>query len=351
MRIAVIPGDGVGGEVIEAVLPMLEALDSTFDLGVQRSIFDWGADKWLNEGVGLPDGALTMLREKFDYILFGALGDPRIPDMEHGREILLGIRRGLSLYVNYRPIFLGDHRIDIYRENTQGLYVGVGGVVASDGTTQVAIDECVYTRDAVTRFLDYCLADLSKRGIEKVTLVHKANAVPNTGKLWQSVFRERLGEFSTLTGSEEYVDAFCYKLIRNPRAYEGVVAPNLFGDIISDVGAALTVGGLGTAPSANICPETGFGLFEPVHGSAPDIAGTGQANPAGAALSLMLMLAHAGKDAAAAALGACVRTASKSSAATTDLGGTGTTKTFADAVLTLLAERCHVLNPSPKKAS
>lgn len=338
MRIAIIPGDGIGIEVIDAVLPLMDALDDAFKLGIQRVMFDWGADKWLSEGVGLPGDALTMLPREFDYILFGAVGDPRIPDMAHGREILLGLRRGLSLYVNYRPLLLPAHRVELYRENTQGLYAGVGGSIDSHGITAVAIDECVYTRDVVTRFISYCLAQLSRRGIRTVTLVHKANAVPNTGQLWRAVFWDLISQFPALAGAEEYVDSFCYKFVRDPRQYEAVLAPNLFGDIISDLGAAL-MGGLGMAPSANICPESGFGLFEPVHGSAPDIVGTGAANPAATALSLSLLLDHAGKTAAAATLRECVLEAGTSVAATPDVGGTGTTTTFVDTALRLLNER------------
>jgi isocitrate/isopropylmalate dehydrogenase len=341
VRIAVIPGDGIGIEVIDAVLPLMDALDDAFDLCIERVMFDWGADKWLSEGVSLPADALTMLQREFDYILFGAVGDRRIPDMAYGREILLGLRRGLSLYVNYRPLLLPDHRVELYRENTQGLYAGIGGSVDSGGLTQVAIDECVYTRDVVTRFIGYCLAQLARRGIRTVTLVHKANAVPNTGQLWRAVFWELVAQFPELAGAEEYVDSFCYKFVRDPRQYEAVLAPNLFGDIISDLGAAL-MGGLGMAPSANICPESGFGLFEPVHGSAPDIVGTGAANPAGAALSLSLLLDHAGRTEAAEALRECVLAASASVAATPDIGGAGTTTSFVDMALRLLADRIRV---------
>jgi isocitrate/isopropylmalate dehydrogenase len=302
MRIAVVPGDGIGAEVIPAALRVLEALslDLTYD------VFDWGAQRWLDEGVGLPGGALELLRRDYRAVLFGAVGDPRIPDMAHGRDILLGLRRGLDLYVNHRPVPLPTGTLDIYRENTQGLYAGVGGAVARHGTVELAIDECVYLRGTVERFVRYCLADLCRRGRRTVTLVHKSNAVPNTGGLWQDVFRRELQRFPTLTGREEYVDSFCYHLVRDPARYEGVLADNLFGDIVSDVGAALLGGGLGHAASASICPETGFGLFEPVHGSAPDIAGKGVANPYAAIMSLALLLEHLGLADAARAVRACL---------------------------------------------
>lgn len=338
MRIAVIPGDGIGPEVISAAISTLDVVDGMYGLGIGRTTFDWGADKWLAEGVGLPAGALEMLQRDFDHILFGALGDPRIPDMAHGREILLGMRRGLSLRVNHRPLFLPDHTVDLYRENTQGEYVGVGGRIASSGTVDVAIDECVYTRDAVTRFLAYSLADAAAKSRGTVTLVHKANAIPNTGALWQDVFWNEIGKYPSLRGAEEYVDSFCYNLIRDPRKYEAVVLPNLFGDIAGDLGAAL-VGGLGMVPSASISPETGFGLFEPVHGSGPDIVGQGIANPFAAIMCVVLLLQHAGMSDAAAALRECLEFSAATPAATPDIGGRGTTTTFTDSVLAQLTER------------
>ena len=293
MKIAVIPGDGIGTEVIPAALRVLSALQ----LDLEWDVLDWGAERWLADGVGIPEGGLS---GEYRAILFGALGDPRIPDMAHGRAILLGLRRGLDLYVNYRPIVLPGTTIDLYRENTQGLYAGVGGT-----TGETAIDVCVYSRSVVERFVRYCLRDLQHKGRRRVTLVHKANAVPNTGALWQDVFRAELASVD-LIGTEEYVDAFCYHLVRDPSRYEGVLTENLFGDIASDVGAAV-MGGLGLAASANLCPETGFGLFEPVHGSAPDIAGTGTANPHAAIASAALLLDHLGYDKAASAVQACLR--------------------------------------------
>jgi isocitrate/isopropylmalate dehydrogenase len=338
MRIAVVPGDGIGPEVISAAVSALDVLDRIYGLGIERTTFDWGADKWLAEGVGLPPGALEMLQRDFDHILFGAVGDPRIPDMAHGREILLGMRRGLSLRVNHRPLFLPDHTIDLYRENTQDLYVGVGGRIESSGTVDVAIDECIYTRDAVTRFLAYSLADAAASGRHTVTLVHKANAIPNTGALWQDVFWTEISGHPSLQGAEEYVDSFCYNLIRDPRQYEAVVLPNLFGDIAGDLGAVL-VGGLGMVPSASICPETGFGLFEPVHGSGPDIAGKGIANPFAATMCVVLLLAHAGMSEAATMLRRCLERSAATPAATPDIGGRGTTASFMDSILAQLTER------------
>ena len=176
MRIAVVPGDGIGQEVIPAALRALELLTEQLRLDLGWEVFAWGAGRWLAEGVGLPDGAIASLARDYRAILFGALGDRRIPDMAHGRAILLGLRTGLDLYVNYRPLFLPGATVDLYRENTGGLYAGVGGTVA--GT---ALDTCVYTRPAVERFVRYCLRDLSGKGCRRVTLVHKASTPAGSG--------------------------------------------------------------------------------------------------------------------------------------------------------------------------
>lgn len=337
MRIAVVPGDGIGKEVVPAALRVLTTVSETLELDLAYDVLDWGADRWIAEGVGLPDGALERLQRDYRAVFFGALGDPRVPDMAHGREILLGLRRGLNLYVNHRPIPLPSGTVDVYRENTEGLYVGVGGELGRAGRVEVAIDECVYQRDTVEKFVRYCLADLRRRGRRKVTLVHKSNAVPNTGRLWQEVFRQELQCYPDLEGSEEYVDAFCYHLVRDASSYEGVLADNLFGDIISDIGAAL-MGGLGLAASASICPESELALFEPVHGSAPHLAGQGTANPYAAVMSLVLLLEHLDLREAARAVRTSLQ-AAVFTAATPDLGGNDTTEGFVDEVLRLLKQK------------
>jgi isocitrate/isopropylmalate dehydrogenase len=332
VRIAVVPGDGIGKEVVPATLPALDWLVQAFGLDLEYELFGWGADEWLATGVGLPEGAVERLAADYRAVFLGALGDPRIPDMAHGRAILLGLRRGLDLYVNYRPVALAHGDVHLYRENTQGLYVGVGGTVSEGGTARVAIDECVYTRDTVQKFVRFCLRRVSEQGLDRVTLVHKSNAVPNTGRLWQEVFREELTAHPGLTASDEYVDSFCYHFVRDPTRYQAVLASNLFGDIVSDIGAAL-MGGLGLAASASICPESGFGLFEPVHGSAPDIAGQGVANPYAAAMSMALMLDHLGHAEPAAVLRRGVAEVAGSADATPDVGGSGTTDRFMAAVV------------------
>jgi isocitrate/isopropylmalate dehydrogenase len=323
VRIAVIPGDGIGQEVIPAALNALALLTRELRLDLEWEVFDWGAQRWLDDGVGLPDGAIGMLAQDYRAILFGAVGDPRVPDMAHGRAILLGLRTGLDLYVSHRPLFLPGTTVDLYRESTGGLYAGVGGTLAD-----TAMDVCLYTRHMVERFVRYCLRHLIARGRRKVTLVHKANAVPHTGQLWQQVFRREVAAFPELTATEEYIDSFCYHLVRDPSRYEGALTENLFGDIASDVGAAL-MGGLAFAASASLCPETGFGLFEPVHGSAPDIAGTGTASPYAAMMSAVMLLDHVGYRSAAGHLRECLLSAAPAA----------TTKEFTETVLDLLRRR------------
>lgn len=351
INIAVIPGDGIGREVIPAALDVLEYLKRRYDLDIEHVVFDWSADRWLKEGIGIPDGGVELLRNEFNAVLFGALGDPRIPDMAHGRAILLGLRRSFDLYVNFRPIYplinprlpsglfdFADMRtIGIYRENTQGIYQGIGGITTDGENADVAIDVCTYTRKKIEKFLSYALTDALERGMSRITLVHKSNAVNNTGALWQSVFREKMAQYPTLVPSEEYVDSFCYHFVRQPFRYEAIVTSNLFGDIISDLGAAV-MGGLGLAPSANICPDSRFALFEPVHGSAPDIAGQGIANPTGAILSLALLLEHHGYSSVASTLRLVLTAKLASGQVTSDLGGTENTAVFVTDLLRRMAE-------------
>ncbi|MFC0626054.1 isocitrate/isopropylmalate dehydrogenase family protein [Kribbella deserti] len=348
MKLAVIPGDGIGSEVIDSALRVLRRTSRVIDSGISWDVFDWGAERWLTDGVGLPDGAPHLLRANYDAVLLGALGDPRIPDMAHGREILLGLRQGLDLCVNYRPVVLPGGTVHLYRENTQGLYAGVGGAIRRGGIAEVAIDECVYTRETVERFLRYSLSDLQRRGSRRVTLVHKSNAVPNTGSLWQDVFRRELREFPDLAGNEQYVDAFCYHLVRNPTQFDGVVTSNLFGDVVSDIGAAL-MGGLGLAASASISPDTGFALFEPVHGSAPDIAGLGIANPYAVLMCVVLLLRHCGFDIPADALEQSLSDAVRTEVTTPDLGGIGTTDQFTGEVLRQLDLKLPAIDRDRKR--
>lgn len=332
-RIAVVPGDGIGQEVIPEGVRLLEQLNATFSLGMELESKDWGAERYLREGRGMPEGALDDLRENYDAVYFGALGDPRIPDMAHGREILLGMRQGLDLYANVRPVQVMDAKLCplkgkgpnevnfvVIRENTEDLYVSMGGRFKPDTVDEVAIDESMNTYKGVERVIRYAFDYATQNGRKKVTLTDKSNAIRFGGGLWQRVFREVAAEYPDISTDHLFVDVAAMEMVRAPERFDVVVANNLFGDILSDLGAGL-VGSLGLAASANLCPGN-IGLFEPVHGSAPDIAGQGKANPLAAFLTAALMLRFLDAPEAADAVDAAVQSAVEQNQVTADLGGT-----------------------------
>ena len=271
-RIALIPGDGIG----------IEGLD------VELTDWDLGADRYLRDGVSITDEEFRTLDEEHDAILLGALGDPRVPSNQHAKDILLGMRFRLDLYVNYRPSALlfpelsplkdaQPFRIDIFRENTEGEYTGIGGTFKTGTPDEIALEENVATRKGVERIVRAAFDFARDRGRSKVTLVDKSNAMRHVGGLWRRTFALVAADFPDIETDAMYVDAMAMDLVRRPERYEVIVAGNLFGDIVSDLAAEIT-GGLGLAPSANVHPGKNA-LFEPVHGSAPDIAGQGIANP------------------------------------------------------------------------
>ena len=331
-RIAVVPGDGIGPEVTREAVAVLEHLNGTHGVEVELQHFDWGADKFLREGVTLPAGALEMLARDFDAIFSGAFGDPRVPSNQHAEDILLGMRRGLDLYINLRPVRLlhprltplkerGVEEIDfvVFRENTEGAYCGAGGFLKKGAEDEIATQEELNTRRGVERIIvaafEYALA----RGRKRVTMADKSNVQRFGGDLWQRVFKEVSARYADIQANHQYADAMAMFMILNPSQYEVVVTNNLFGDILTDLGAALQ-GGLGLAASGNIHPGR-VSLFEPVHGSAPPLAGKNQANPAGAILSAALMLEYLGHTEAASALEGAVREAIADGETTRDLGG------------------------------
>ncbi|MBV9925830.1 MAG: 3-isopropylmalate dehydrogenase [Acidobacteria bacterium] len=331
-RVAVVPGDGIGPEVIEEAVRLLERLRETHGVRVELKHFDWGADKFLKEGVGLPEGALEMLSDEFDAVLAGAFGDPRVPSNQHAEEILLGMRRGLDLYINLRPVRLlherltplkgravGDVDFVVFRENTEGSYTGMGGFLKKGTPDEVATQEEVNTRKGVERICVAAFEYARARGRRKVTMCDKSNVQRFGGDLWQRVFREVAARYDGIEANHQYVDAAAMFMILNPAQYEVVVTNNLFGDILTDLGAALQ-GGLGLAASGNIHPGR-VSLFEPVHGSAPPLAGKREANPAGAILSTALMLEYLGHAEAAAAVERAVRESIAAGETTRDLGG------------------------------
>jgi len=331
-RIAVIPGDGIGTEVTPQAVKVLKAIAASAGRPMEFQEFDWGADRYLREGVTLPRGAVDMLRDEFDAILFGALGDPRVPSNQHAADILLGLRFKLDLYVNVRPVELlhdrltplrdrteKDIRMVVFRENTEGLYVGVGGFFKKDTPDEIAVQEDVNSRKGVERIIRYAFEYARQNGLKLVCMSDKSNAMTFAHDLWQRVFKQVRQEYADIDSRHLYIDTLAMEIVRDPRQFDIVVTCNLFGDIISDLGAQLA-GGLGLAPSGNIHPgETS--LFEPVHGSAPNIAGKGIANPLGSVLASAMMLAFIGWKPEAAALRKAVRAALRENYLTPDLGG------------------------------
>jgi 3-isopropylmalate dehydrogenase len=340
-RIAVIPGDGIGKEVTPEALKVLKTVCAATGRSIEFVEFDWGADKYLREGVSLPDGAVDMLRDEFDAILFGALGDPRVPTNQHAADILLGLRFELDLYVNARPVELlhqrltplhgrteKDIRIMVFRENTEGLYVGVGGFFKKGTADEIAVQEDVNSRKGVERIIRFAFEYSRSKGLKRVCMSDKSNAMTFAHDLWQRVFKQVRQEYSAIESRHLYIDTLAMEIVRDPSQFVVIVTCNLFGDIISDLGAQLA-GGLGLAPSGNIHPGQ-TSLFEPVHGSAPNIAGKGIANPLGSVLASAMMLEFLGWDAEAVALNSAVRSAVHENFVTPDLGGTNKTGEVGD---------------------
>jgi 3-isopropylmalate dehydrogenase len=331
-RVAVVPGDGIGPEVIEEAVGVLERVRETHGVVLELKHFDWGADKFLSEGVTLPEGALEMLTREFDAILAGAFGDPRVPSNQHAEDILLGMRRGLDLYINLRPVRLLHQRLTplrdrkteeidfvVFRENTEGAYSGAGGFLKRGTPDEIAMQEEFNTRKGVERIVVAAFEYARARGRKRVTMADKSNVQRFGGDLWQRVFKEVSARYDDIEANHQYVDATAMFMVLNPSQYDVVVTNNLFGDILTDLGAALQ-GGLGLAASGNIHPGR-VSLFEPVHGSAPPLAGKQRANPAGAILSAALMLEYLGHADAARAVETAVKDSIAEGETTRDLGG------------------------------
>lgn len=350
-RIALIPGDGIGTEVVAQARRVLEVVARTDAIELELVDWDLGAERTLRTGVTITDEEFRSLSEDHDAILLGAMGDPRIPDHRHARDILLGLRFRLDLYVNYRPnVLLAPHlsplrnmegrpvRVEIFRENTEGIYVNLGGNLREGTPDEVAIQEDVNTWKGVERIIRAGFDHAVAKGRTRVTLVDKANAMPAAGRLWRRAFAAVAEEFAArhpeIRTDTAYVDAMAMELVRRPEAYQVLVTSNLFGDILSDVAAAVT-GGLGLAASANVHPGR-FALFEPVHGSAPDIAGKGVANPLGAVACVVLLLEHLGHGGAAARVEEVVRSVVAEGSVTPDLGGALSTRGVGDRLVALL---------------
>ena len=346
-RIALIPGDGIGVEVVREAERVLATLVNRRRLPLDWTTFDWGAEKYLREGVALPESALETLRRDFDAILIGALGDPRVPSHQHAAEILLGIRFGLDLYVNQRPVKLLDARLCplkgiaekdvnfvVFRENTEGAYAGVGGNFKRDTPDEVAVQEDVNTRKGVERILVHAFEYALRHGRKKVCMSDKANAMPHAHGLWQRTFAQVRRRYPQIDARHLYVDALAMEIVRNPSQFEIIVTCNLFGDILSDLAAAL-LGGLGLAPSANLNPGK-TSMFEPVHGSAPDIAGKNRANPMAAILTVGMMFDELGFPEESSRIVKVVTEAIRQGITTPDLGGQVGTREVGDWICTRL---------------
>jgi 3-isopropylmalate dehydrogenase len=340
-RIAVVPGDLAGQEVVPEAVRVLRAagLDYEFEE------FEVGAAPVLRGEPAMSDQTFAEV-SKADAILFGAIGDPRVADVGYPAQVLLRLRFELDLYVNLRPARLYDDRLSplrdparrgidlvIVRENTEGLYVGMGGRFRRGTEHEVAVQEDVNTHHGVGRIL----AEGFRLARERICMVDKSNAMNHAGGLWQDRWAEARAARPDLEARHLYVDAAAMELVRDPTQFEVIVTGNLFGDILSDLTAAL-IGGVGLAPSANVNPESGRGLFEPVHGSAPNIAGKGLVNPLGAILTAGMMVEHLGDGDAAKRIESAVIGAIRAGECTRDVGGSLSTREAADAVIRRLKD-------------
>ena len=343
MRIAVVAGDGIGVDVTHEAVKVLERVARLRSIPLALTSFPWSADHYLKTGETVPPGAFEELSRSFDAIFMGAFGDPRIPDMKHAADILLGARFQLDLYVNFRPVrCLADRLCPIkgfssrdidfvvFRENTEGSYVGAGGHLRKGTPDEVAVQEDISTRKGVERILRYAFEHARGRPRKRLVMSDKSNAMRFVGDLWQRTFADVAREFPDVEASHLYIDALCMQMVRDPRQFDVIVTNNMFGDIATDLGAALQ-GGLGMAASGNIHPGR-VSMFEPVHGSAPKYAGTGKANPFGAILTAALLLEHVGRSSEAAAVEDAVRRTVDEGRCTADVGGSLTTSQAGDAI-------------------
>ena len=347
-RIAVLPGDGIGRDVTAEAVKVMQAAQVRWDLPIGMVEKPWSADHYLETGETLPEGALDDLRDNYSAIFIGAYGDPRIPDMRHAADILLGIRFGLDLYINYRPIKIYDERLCplkdktaeqvdfiVLRENTEGAYVGIGGNFKKGTPDEVAVQEEIHTRKGVERILVAAFEYAERHGKTKVCMADKSNVMRYGHDLWVRAFAEVAERYPDIETSHLYVDALAMQMIRKPELFEVIVTNNMFGDIVTDLGAALQ-GGLGIAASANLHPGR-TSMFEPVHGSAPKYAGTGRANPMAAILTAVLLLENLGHVEAARVIDGAVGAAIRDGAVTLDLGGELSTSEVGDGITRAVA--------------
>ena len=358
--IAVIGGDGIGPEVIAQATRVLELYRDRRGLPLELWPLDLGADRFLRDGTTFPEEVRARIAAEASAVLLGALGDPRVPGLEHARDILFGLRFGLDLYANVRPVrALADRLVPlkdrtakdvdlvVFRENTEGIYVGMGGQFKRGTRDEVAINEDVNTRKGVERLIRAGFEHARIHGKKRVHMADKSNAMKHAHELWYRVFFEVAKDYPGIEARHVYVDAMCLYLVQDPSQFEVVVTCNLFGDIVTDLGAALQ-GGLGMAASANVHPrvprccdeghgDTRVAMFEPVHGSAPPLAGKDVANPLASVLTVGMLLAHLGWPEEEARLERIVARAIAEKQCTRDVGGELGTRAVGDWVLGELA--------------
>jgi tartrate dehydrogenase/decarboxylase / D-malate dehydrogenase len=343
-NIAVIAGDGIGKEVVPEGLRVLEAAGQRFGFRLHRQEFDWSCEMYVRTGKMMPDDGLKQLRP-FDAIFLGAVGHPSVPDHVSLWGLLIPIRRTFRQYVNLRPVRLFDGiesplkkwkpgQIDftIVRENNEGEYSNIGGRLYEGTEDEMAVQQTVFTRRGVNRVLRFAF-ELARKRKKHLTSATKSNGIIHTMPFWDECFRAMSAEFPDIRTDQFHIDILTAHFVRNPDWFDVVVGSNLFGDILSDLGPAV-VGSIGIAPSANLNPEREFpSMFEPVHGSAPDIAGKGIANPIGQIWSGAMMLQHLGVPEAAHAIeNAIADILAEKNVRTPDIGGTASTKELGSAI-------------------
>lgn len=340
-KIAIIAGDGIGIDVTAEARKVLQEINRLESLQIELVDFDFGADYFLKTGIALPEGQIEIFRNEFDAILLGALGDPRIPDMAHGRGILLAMRFELDLFVNLRPVKLLHEKLCplknktirdvdfvVFRENTEGEYVGAGGFLKKNTADEIAVQEAVHTRKGVERIIRAAFEYAVEHKRPKVTMSDKSNVLRYGHDLWQRVFYAVGEEYPKIEKEHFYVDAMLMEMIRRPEHFQVIVTENMLGDIVTDVGAMLQ-GGLGMAASGNIHPGQ-TSLFEPVHGSAPAMAGKNIANPIAAILTAAMMLQHLNFASAVQRIENAVEAAILNHQVTQELGGSLGTREVGD---------------------
>jgi tartrate dehydrogenase/decarboxylase / D-malate dehydrogenase len=344
-RIAVIPGDGIGHDVIEVARSVLDTAATTYDLALEYETFDWSCRRYAETGAMMPDDAVDVLRG-FDAVLLGAVGWPGVPDHVSLWGLLIPIRRAFRQFANVRPAkglagvespVRGADGMDlvVVRENVEGEYSEIGGRLNRGFPDEMAVQEAVFTRVGVTRIVRHAFG-LARQRRGRLTSATKSNGIVHTMPFWDEVVHDVAAEFPDVEWEQMHIDALAARVVLDPARFDVIVGSNLFGDILSDLTAAVS-GSLGVAPSANLDPSGDHpSMFEPVHGSAPDIAGEGIANPVAAVWSAAMMLEHLGHaDASAPMLRAVEASLADTATRTRDLGGTATTEGAGEAIVAL----------------